>query len=396
LQLVQVADTSDANGDVWHEVARVVGVTDEVLHLDAQQLEILKARVVRDVQVNNLLHRLTASDVFNPEVVESDVGDLHHLHLVDAGEDGVQERNLVHNELQLLGTNDIDSVTDVIGMLDKKEDAGTEEFLGSNGEDEGERQESGSSGSETHGQEARLEPGQEDEDDDQENNEHQNLVKHAERLTNVLHAFGDSLAFLANLHNLARHLLQADISVQVVVNHTESLLGVFGVSRSQHFLEVFRVQRVLSFDDKRHPDAAGESFGGLFLLESLNNDGVGRVGVEDLLSSDFGGNVTEDTRDLVSHAANIADESEGGGRASSALAALRSFGQIQIETIVDDIVLVLELGAVHGEQGARSVVEQTEKADLTLGFLDAEGERTLVIGDTDELDNGLLPKVDGR
>jgi hypothetical protein len=68
-------------------------------------------------------------------------------------ENRVEEGDLVDNHP---GATDVDTIADIVGVLDEKEDTRTEEFLGSNREDERQRKQ-GSSGSGEGGNEAALE-----------------------------------------------------------------------------------------------------------------------------------------------------------------------------------------------------------------------------------------------
>ena len=83
-----------------------------------------------------LFHGFRTSDVFNPEVVQHNVRDLDHFHVVDSLKDRVEKGDLLDYKVFLSWANDIYSVADVVRVLDKKEDAGAKEFLGRGGEHE--------------------------------------------------------------------------------------------------------------------------------------------------------------------------------------------------------------------------------------------------------------------
>ena len=235
----------------------------------------------------------------------------------------------------------------------------------------------------------------EDDDNNDADHEEEDLVKDTQSLTDILHAVGNGLALLADIDNLENHLLEGNVAVLVGVDGGEGLLGVVLVGRSQDLQDVVDRQGVAALDDEGHPDAAGQGLGRPQLLEGLDDDGVGRVGVEDLLAGDLGGDVAEDGGDLVAEAADVADQAHGGDGTSPPVTQLAA-GELHIDTIVNDVVLVHELGAVHGEQRARSVIQETQEVDLALGVLDAVGEGALVVRDADQLDDGLLDKQDGR
>jgi hypothetical protein len=99
------------------------------------------------------VHGLATGDIFDPDVVELNVGHLNCLHGVESVENRVEEGDLVDNHP---GAGDVDTITDIVGVLDEKEDTRTEKLLGSNREDERQRKQ-GSSGSGKSGDEATLE-----------------------------------------------------------------------------------------------------------------------------------------------------------------------------------------------------------------------------------------------
>lgn len=97
-EFVAVADAADADDEVLLEVAAVVGVADEFLHFEAEELDVFKGGVVGDVDFDDFLHGFGAGEVVDPGVVEDDVGDLGYLHALEIGEDGVEEGDLFHDE----------------------------------------------------------------------------------------------------------------------------------------------------------------------------------------------------------------------------------------------------------------------------------------------------------
>lgn len=246
--------------------------------------------------------------------------DLYDLHPVDAGENSVEKRNSVDNHF---GRVNLNAIADIIGMLDKQEDARAKEFLSGDGEDEGEREE-GSSGSSESSDEAALEEGEEDEDDKHKDNEEQDLIKDSESLANIFHALPDGLSFLANLNNLADHLIKTDVAIGVAVDGVEGLLGLGLVCGSEDFFDILQVEFLVIFHNKGHPDSTGEGFGRLGLLQGFENDRMSRVRVEDILSGDLRCDVTKDRSHLVSDSGDISNELHGSGRATALVTLLSS------------------------------------------------------------------------
>lgn len=138
LQFIHVADAGSFEDDIWLEIAGVVWMADESFHFLAKEVDVFEGRVERDENVELLFHGFGTSDVFDPESVEDDVGDLDHFHAINAFEYCEEEGDLFDDEELFFGTDDVDSVTHVVGVLDKEEDTGAEEFLGGHCEDEGE------------------------------------------------------------------------------------------------------------------------------------------------------------------------------------------------------------------------------------------------------------------
>ena len=127
---------------------------------------------------------------------------------------------------------------------------------------------------------------------------------------------------------------------------------------------------------------------------------MGRVGVKHLFASDFGRNVAKYRRDLVTEPGGISDKTHGSGTAAggarTAILTLLASTQQQLNRVFHNVVLLLKVRPVHGKQGPRGVVQQTENVNLALGLLDAQGKRTLVVCDADQLDNRLFSQVDCR
>lgn len=70
-------------------------MADEGFHFCAQQVDVFEGGVEGDEHVELFFHGFGAGDVFDPEVVEDDVGHLDHFHCVDAFEDCEEERDLL-------------------------------------------------------------------------------------------------------------------------------------------------------------------------------------------------------------------------------------------------------------------------------------------------------------
>ena len=242
-------------------------------------------------------------------------------------------------------------------MLDEEENAGTQELLRGDGENERQRQKRGTSRSQGR-HKAALEYDQENNNNDDQNHKQQDLIKHRQGLTDVLHAVRDGLSLLANVDNLADHLVETDIAVLVSVDGIEALLGFFAVMLAQHFNDVVQQQGLLAFGGKRHPDTASHGLGAADLFESLDDDGMSGRRVEDVLASDLGSNVAENGGDLVADAADVTDDAHGGAGSVAHLLAPVAHDE-GVDTIVDDVVFVGKLWAVHGEQGPGSFVEET-------------------------------------
>ncbi|KAI6761340.1 hypothetical protein HG531_001893 [Fusarium graminearum] len=166
-----------------------------------------------------------------------------------------------------------------------------------------------------------------------QDNDKKDLIESLKSLTNILHAFSDGLSLGTDLNRFSNHLVETDVTVIVAIDHEECLLSL-----------------ILSFD----------------------NDGMGRVGVEDLLTSDLRGEITEDGSDLVSNLANFSDELHGSGRAISLVTLLTT--KHHLNAIVDDGVFIGEFLAVQREESARGIEEKTEEMNLSLGLLDTIGE----------------------
>lgn len=234
----------------------------------------------------------------------------------------------------------------------------------------------------------------EDDDNDDQDNKEKNLVKDRKSLANILHAVRNSLALLASFNHLADHLVQADIPVLVGIDGIEALLGLLAVDGAHDLNDIVHREGLLALNDKGHPNTAGHGFRATDLFKGLDDDGVGRVGVEDLLAGDLRGDVAKDRGDLVTETADVTDEPHRRG-CDTLLPAGLVPSEHDLDTIVDDIVLFGKLRAVHGEKCARGLVHEAEEKDLALGVVDAVGKGALVVTDADELHQELLAEQDG-
>ena len=55
---------------------------------------------------------------------------LYGLHLLNAGEDGVEEGDAINNEMAFLSVVNVDAIANIVRMLDKEEDARAKVLLG--------------------------------------------------------------------------------------------------------------------------------------------------------------------------------------------------------------------------------------------------------------------------
>ena len=136
LQLGHVGGSQDFNVDIRKEVATVVLVADESDELILEELNIFKCSVEANVEGELFLHELTATNVLDPETVEHVVRDLDafaNIQTTDAAEDRKQQRDVVNSKM--IGS-DINTISDVVRVLDEQENAGSQDFLSGDGEDE--------------------------------------------------------------------------------------------------------------------------------------------------------------------------------------------------------------------------------------------------------------------
>ena len=189
-------------------------------------------------------------------------------------------------------TANIDAVANVVRVLDEQEDARTENLLGSDGENKGQREECGTSSCESGG-EVLVEESNKGEDDDDEDNDHEQSIQDVDGLIHIMHAGSKSLAVASNLNDLLDGFFERNVSVAVLVKHHEGFFSILLVRTSKNILDIFFVEGILSIQDKRHPQTSCESLGGASLLEGFCDNGVGAVGIKDLLSSNFLGNVAK-------------------------------------------------------------------------------------------------------
>jgi len=227
--------------------------------------------------------------------------------------------------------------------------------------------------------------------DNDEDHKEEDLIKHPQGLADILHAAGDCLSLLANLDNLADHLVDANVAILVSVDGVEALLSLFPLSRTEHVNDVLLRQRVTINGDKRHPEAAGQGFGAADFFQGLDDDRMRRVGVEYFFARNLGGDVANDGSKLVTESAGLADQPHRLGRGNLQVTA----GEKHVDTIVNDEVLFQERRAVHGKQCARSFVHEAQEGDFVFRVVNAIRKRTLVVGNADELDKGLFSQQDG-
>jgi hypothetical protein len=74
---------------------------------------------------------------------------LYEFVVIHSLKDGVQQRDLLNNQVLCRGASDINTIANVVGVLDKEEDARSKEFLSRDGKDEGQGEQRSSSCSES-------------------------------------------------------------------------------------------------------------------------------------------------------------------------------------------------------------------------------------------------------
>src|SRR5262245_35477780 len=118
LKLIHFRNAENFNLNISVEVAAVLGVANEFNHLLLQGVDVLESRVKSAENRNLLSHGLAPRDVLDPQVVKYDIGSLYDFAVVDTLEDRVQKGNMLYGELV---RSNVDTVANVIGMLNKEE-----------------------------------------------------------------------------------------------------------------------------------------------------------------------------------------------------------------------------------------------------------------------------------
>lgn len=190
VQLLEIPNTDQLNVHIILEVALVLGCLNELLQLSTQSQNIGIARSRGDAEVVLLLHRLATRDILDPQGVGDVVRDLHCLVGIDTAEDRIHERDAFDNERNIANIN---AVTDIVRVLDEKEDDTGEEFGDGTANGECETSESRPE-LRCAGGECCAEEGGVDQGDSNENDEAKDIVEHVNRVADVLHAGGAVLA----------------------------------------------------------------------------------------------------------------------------------------------------------------------------------------------------------
>jgi hypothetical protein len=134
LKLVHFRNADNLNVGFRVEVAAIVGIPEEALYLQFQKVDVLErsSKVAEDRDL--LPHGLASGNVFNPQSVQDNVGNLDGFSVGNSLEYGVKKRDVLDGEH--LGGN-IYAITDIVRVFSEQEDAGTKNLLSSGSEDEG-------------------------------------------------------------------------------------------------------------------------------------------------------------------------------------------------------------------------------------------------------------------
>ena len=121
---LEVREVHQVDADVRLEVAAVGFFSDELLHLDAEEFDLVPGGVGADGDLDSLSHGLTAGDVLDVSAGKHLITDACYGTIVDSLEYRVEQRDLVDFIFDVV---DVDAVTHIERMLDKdKHAAGVE------------------------------------------------------------------------------------------------------------------------------------------------------------------------------------------------------------------------------------------------------------------------------
>src|SRR6201999_881635 len=99
---------------------------DEISQFFSEKINIINAGTSTDRKRDVFLHRFTSRNIFDPNTIVDDVRNLDITISIDTPEYGIQEGDVLHHHID---TVDFNSISNIIWMLDEKEDTGTSEFL---------------------------------------------------------------------------------------------------------------------------------------------------------------------------------------------------------------------------------------------------------------------------
>jgi len=115
------------------ELATIGSFVNKGRHLLLQEIDVLEWSIECAKDRDLFSHRLAPGNVLHPQGVQDNVWNLHRLSVGDALEDGVEQGNVLNS--QLLRRN-VNAITDIVGVLNEEEDAGTQDLLSRGRKDE--------------------------------------------------------------------------------------------------------------------------------------------------------------------------------------------------------------------------------------------------------------------
>ena len=132
LELVHLMDRGDADLAARNVVPLVLGGGEEMLKFGAEVLNIRESGVEVDEDGDFLTVRAGAGNVLDAFHVEAVVAHLEVLAIINAPEDGIEDRDALDDEGGAdggLGIIDLDAVADVVSVFEEEEDDAVEEFV---------------------------------------------------------------------------------------------------------------------------------------------------------------------------------------------------------------------------------------------------------------------------
>lgn len=234
VQLLEIPNTDQLNIHIVLEVTLVFRCLNKLLQLSTQSQDIRIARSRGNAEVVLLLHRLAARDVLDPQSVGDIMRNLHCLVGIDTAEDRIHKRDAFDNERNIAN---IDAITDIVRVLDEKEDDTGEEFGDGTANSECEtskrRPELRCAGGECCAEEGGV-----DQSNSNENDEAKDVVEYVNRVADVLHAGGAVLAIFSQPNYQHCHLFHADISVSIAIKRSKDDISLGFARSSEHFEKI--------------------------------------------------------------------------------------------------------------------------------------------------------------